>query len=244
MRKLTWAILPAAAVALAGCNFDGFESSDKKADAGPATSKNYALDGFSGVSLSTADDVIIRRGDAFSVSATGPQNYLEKLEIDVDGAMLRIHVKHDSWNFGRHKPAKISVTMPLLNVVKLSGSGDIDADMAEGDDVKASLAGSGDLKIAMVKAKNLKLNLAGSGELAVAGGEAATGDYSITGSGDIHAEAVKLGDLDVSVTGSGDIDAQAIGKASIRITGSGDVKVKGGASCSSRKMGSGDVTCS
>lgn len=244
MRKLTWAILPVAAVALAGCNSGGFESSDKQADAGPQTSKSYALEGFSGVLLSTADTVTVRRGDAFSVSATGPENYLDKLEIDVDGTMLRIQIKHDSWNFTRHKPAKILITMPLLTMVKLAGSGDIDADIVEGDDVKASLAGSGDLKIGAVKAKNLVLHIAGSGQLGVAGGDAATGDYSTAGSGDISAEGVTIGDLDVSVAGSGDIDAHATGKASIRVMGSGDVKVTGGASCTSRKMGSGDVTCS
>lgn len=244
MRKLTWAALPLAVVALAGCNAEGLGLPDKQADAGPAATKNYALEGFTGVSLATSDDVSVRRGDAFAVSATGPQNYLDNLEIDVVGTILKIGVKRDGWNFGRHDRAKIVVTMPRLDVVRLSGSGDIDADIAEGDDVTASLTGSGDLKIGAVKTKKLELNLAGSGRLNVAGGEASAGDYSTTGSGDIDAQGVKVGDLDVSVTGSGDIDAQATGKAAIRILGSGDVKVSGGATCSSRKLGSGDVICS
>lgn len=251
MRNWTMAILPL--VLVTGCN--GAAPSDQKqgersaagrpADAGPITSQSYALTGFTGVEVSGPDDVTIRQGDAFSITARGRKATLDRLEIKLDGTKLVIGRKREGFSFSSHDgdDLDISITMPRLNAVRLTGSGSIDADSVDGDAVEAVLTGSGDLKVAKLTGKSAEITVSGSGDIEIAGGTVGSGEVSVTGSGDVDADGLVATTLEVSITGSGNVDAQATGKADVRILGSGDVKITGGATCSSKQMGSGTATC-
>jgi len=250
MRNWTIAALPLAlALTVTACsgsvttdNSDKFET--RSADAGPQTTQSFALTGFTGVEVAGPDDVTIRQGSAFSISATGPKSEIDELDIKVDGAMLSVGRKREGFSFSRHgKGVKIAITMPKLDVVQLTGSGSLDADAVAGDTVKAVLTGSGDLKVAKLTGTSAEIKVSGSGDIEIAGGTIKSGDLGVTGSGDIDAGGLVAETLDVSVTGSGNVEAQATGKADISILGSGDVELTGGATCSTSKMGSGSATC-
>ncbi|SKB72777.1 head GIN domain-containing protein [Sphingopyxis flava] len=232
----------------AGCSgaerTDTGQKSDTRAEsAGPAATKSFALSGFTGVEAAGPYGVTIRRGDSFAISAKGPQAELDQLEIAVEGSMLAIRRKKSSWSFRDHDDVDIMITMPRLSVVKLTGSGTVEADSVEGDAAEAAVTGSGELKIAKLSGTRVKLDMSGSGDLEVAGGKVGSGEINLTGSGDVDADGLLADTLDVSVTGSGDVKAQATGRAEVRLLGSGDVKIGGGARCSTRKTGSGTVTC-
>lgn len=252
MRNWTMAILPLAfAMTATGCSGadnaarDGKSETARPTDAGPVTTQSYALTGFTGVEVTGPDDVTIRQGDAFAITAKGPKAELDELEIKLDGSVLAIGRKREGFSFSgrRHNGVEIAITMPKLAKLRLTGSGDIDADTVDGDAVEAIVTGSGDIKIAKLTGKSAEISVSGSGNIEVAGGSVATGDYSVTGSGNIDADGLVATTLAVSVTGSGDVDAQATGKADIRVLGSGDVELSGGATCSTRKTGSGSATC-
>lgn len=251
MRNWTMAILPLALVT--GCN-GTVASDDQRGDgakagppahAGPITNQTYDLTGFTGVEVAGPDDVTIRQGDKFSISARGRQEALDRLEIKLDGQRLSIGRKREGFHFGSRDEddVDIAITMPRLDAVQLTGSGEIDADSVDGDAIEAALTGSGDLKIAKLTGKSAKVTASGSGDIEIGSGSIAAGKVSVTGSGDIDAEGLVAQTLDVSITGSGNVDAQATGKADISILGSGNVKLNGGASCSTRQMGSGTATC-
>jgi hypothetical protein len=244
------AILPLMLATATGCSgADKAEGSHdgsgeaRPADTGPATTKSFALTGFTDVEAAGPYDVTIRRGDSFSVSAKGPQAELDQLEIEVDGSTLSIGRKRSSWSFRDHDDVDITITMPKLSKVELTGSGSIEADSVDGDAVEAAVTGSGELKVAKLTATSATLTMSGSGELEVKGGKVGSGDISVTGSGDIDADGLVADTLDVSVTGSGDVEAQATANADVRVLGSGDVKIVGGGKCSTSKTGSGTVTC-
>lgn len=254
MRNWTMAALPLAlAMTVTACNSAGGSDGDRtdrqqsarSGEAGPVVTKNYDLAGFTGVKVTGPDDVTIRRGEAFSISAKGPQSALDELEVEVDGGTLSIGRKREGFSFSNRGNDKIAIaiTLPRLAAVRLTGSGSVDADSIDGDAVEAVLTGSGDLKIASLTGKTAKLNVSGSGDIEIAGGRVDTGKYSVTGSGDIDADGLVAQTLDVSVTGSGNVDSQATGNADVNILGSGDVTLGGGAKCASRKVGSGTITC-
>lgn len=254
MRNWTMAALPLAlAMTVTACDGadrnDGNQSRKREAvagaDAGPVTTKSYALTGFAEVKVAGPDDVTIRQGEAFSISARGPQAILDRLEIELDGPTLSIGRKREGFSFsgGDDDNVEITITMPRLNKVRLTGSGSIDADSIDGDAVEAVVTGSGDLKIAKLTGKRADISVSGSGDIEIGGGTVAAGEYSVTGSGDIDADGLVARTLEVSVTGSGNVEAQATGTADVGIMGSGDVTLSGGAKCSSRQMGSGSVTC-
>lgn len=252
MRNWTMAILPlAAAMTATGCSgadhdrAHGKDAAARSVEAGPAATRTFALTGFTGVEVTGPDDVTIRQGDAFSISAKGPQAELDELEIKLDGSSLSIGRKREGFSFGRrdHDGVEIAITMPKLGALRLTGSGDIDADVMDGDAVGAVVTGSGDIRVAKLTGKSAEIAVSGSGNVGVAGGTVGTGDYSVTGSGNIEAGGLAATTLDISVTGSGDVAAQATGKADVSILGSGDVDVTGGGACSKRRMGSGSITC-
>lgn len=253
MRNWTMAILPLALTMTAtGCSgADGTNGGREQAgeparsvDAGPVTTQSYSLTGFTGVEVAGPDDVTIRQGDAFSISAKGPKAILDRLEIKLDGSTLVIGRKREGFSFSsRDDDVEIAITMPKLGGVRLTGSGSIDADTVDGDAVKAVLTGSGDLKVAKLNGKSAKLTLSGSGDIEVGGGTIGSGDVSITGSGDIDADGLVAQTLDISIAGSGSVGAQATGSADISILGSGDVKLTGGATCKTSQIGSGTATC-
>lgn len=234
MRNWTKVVLPLAlAMTVTACSDGDRTDGDQprksetagSADAGPVATKNYALTGFTEVKVAGPDDVTIRQGDAFSISARGPQTVLDRLEIEVDGPTLSIGRKREGFSFsGRDDDdVEITITMPRLNGVRLTGSGSIDAESIDGDAVEAVVTGSGDLKIAKLTGKRADISVSGSGDIEIGGGTVDAAEYS--------------------VTGSGNIEAQATGTADVNILGSGDVTLGGGAKCSSRQLGSGSVTC-
>lgn len=254
MRNWTVAALPLAmALTVAGC--DGGltlgkdeAKSESAADSGAPDAegtRSFAFEDFERVTVTGPDDVTIRRGEAFAIEASGPESELERLEIEKDGKELKIGRKRQGFQMGRivHKGVKLSITMPRLSAVRLTGSGDIEADTVESDSVSAELTGSGNLKIGSLTAQRGEISITGSGNVEVDGGTLDKGEYNIAGSGNIDAEKLVAKNLDITLAGSGDIEAGATGEADVRVMGSGDVTLTGGAKCSSRTMGSGDVTC-
>lgn len=213
-------------------------------DAGPATTQSYDLKGFTGIKVAGPDDVTVRRGDAFSITAKGPKAVIDELEIELDGDMLSIGRKNSGFSFGSsNDDVEIAITMPALRALRLTGSGEIDADTVDGDAVEAVVTGSGDLKVAALSGKTAKLRISGSGDIEVAGGTIGSGDFDVTGSGNIDAGGLAATTLDISITGSGDVDAKASSSADVNILGSGDATIGGGAKCTTRTLGSGTATC-
>jgi hypothetical protein len=248
MRNWTMAALPLAlAMTVTACSAEGTsdgKNSRRSGDAGPVTTQSFDLAGFTGVKVAGPDDVTIRRGEAFSITAKGPKAVIDELEIELDGDTLSIGRKNSGFSFsGDDQDVEIAITMPALRAVRLTGSGEIDADAVDGDAVEAVVTGSGDLTIAALNGKSAKLTVSGSGDVEVGGGTIGSGNFDVTGSGNIDAAGLAATTLDVSITGSGDVDAKASGSADISILGSGDATIGGGGKCSTRTMGSGTATC-
>ena len=120
MRNRLIGVLPLALVmATAACGGSFTIDSDKDSksgarDAAPVTTRGFALNGFTGVKVTRPDDVTIRQGDAFAITAKGPQGELDQLEIVTDGSTLSIGRKRDGFSFGGrdHEGVEISITMP------------------------------------------------------------------------------------------------------------------------------------
>lgn len=197
---------------------------------------------FQRVAASGSEDVTVITGKTPTVTAVGPQERLDRLDIRVEGDTLKIGHKKGSWsNWGRES-VKITVTMPALFGASLAGSGDFTADGGSGPAFKVSLAGSGDVRVSRIDSPSVTLSTAGSGDIA-ASGKCGALKVSIAGSGDMDLVGLKCADADIGISGSGDVTTFATGTANVRISGSGDVKVSGGAKCQSRTSGSGSVSC-
>lgn len=215
-----------------------------QAQTGGDGSRSFNVRGFDRVSLRGSDDVIVRVGSGESVTATGPDAVLDKLEVKVVNGELRIgREKGWSWGWsGERKPAVITVTLPRLRGASIAGSGDMDIDQVQATAFEGSIAGSGNLSVNRLQAETASLDIAGSGNASVTG-QVRSVDISIAGSGDMSAAGLKAERAKISIAGSGDVRAQVSGEADVSIVGSGDVNLVGNPRCRISKMGSGDVRC-
>lgn len=232
-----------AALPLAGCGLANGMSGDVVQPSGSGGTRTFDVSDFSGVALLGADDVEVRHGAAFAVTASGDSALLDRLEIRRDGDTLKIGRKKGDWEWGGDDGAKITVTLPRLTAAAVMGSGDMAVDRAEGD-FSGSVAGSGDLKIAQLGGGRAGLSIAGSGDIGVGAGQASEISAKIAGSGDIDTSGVRAASGNISIAGSGNVRAQFTDAAKVSIVGSGDVEVTGGAKCQVSQLGSGSVRCS
>ncbi|MFD1951771.1 head GIN domain-containing protein [Sphingomonas arantia] len=204
--------------------------------------RRFPASGFAQIDLRGSDNVIVRVGPAFSVVATGPAVTLKTLTAEVRGGTLVLDHHGNSWSWRKTPPTTITVTMPALAGVSLSGSGDMTVGPFRAPRFSGALAGSGNLRLARIEAGQVALSIAGSGDL-VAAGQAGAAKLSIAGSGNLDAGALAVRTLATSTAGSGDMIARAAGTASVSMAGSGGVTVHGPARCTVSKAGSGDVRC-
>jgi hypothetical protein len=232
------AIVAGAALA-AGC-------AQARSEAGPVTSRSYPVGQFDRIEVSGPYEVTVATGSAPSVRATGNENMLERLVVEIENGALKIHprkTKGLGMMWSNNGSVKVAVTAPALSAAGIAGSGGVTIDRISGPSFDGSVAGSGDLKVARLDVQNLKMSIGGSGEIEAAG-RASNASYEISGSGDIRAAQVAAEHAKVSIAGSGSVAGHATATAKVDIAGSGDVKMTGGAQCQVSKVGSGDVDCS
>ncbi|NNM76860.1 DUF2807 domain-containing protein [Sphingomonas sp. ID1715] len=235
--------LPLLAIAVATLSACGVVHAEG-GDGGPSGSRSFSVRGFDRVELRGSDNVIVKVGGAESVTATGPQDVLDRLEIEVVDGKLRVG-REGKWHFGWSRDrgsAVVTVTLPRLRGASIAGSGDMKVDRVQATSFEGAVAGSGNLAIGTLQADAASFDIAGSGGTSLTG-QAKSIEVSIAGSGSLSAQGLKAERAKISIAGSGDVRAQVSGEADVSILGSGDVELVGNPRCKVSKMGSGNVRC-
>ncbi|WP_150290361.1 head GIN domain-containing protein [Sphingobium estronivorans] len=218
-------------------------SPESTADQAQTVSDWSTLKDFTAVDATGPDNVAITVGNGFSVKPEGDPKAIGKLDIRIENGELKIGRKPGmSGLLESDKGATVRVTMPAVQALSLTGTGEMTLDRAEGKALDLSLTGTGELKIAAVKLDALRVELTGSGDVELAG-TVADANVSTTGTGSVDAERLKAGKADISVQGTGDVDLASDGPVAISIMGTGDVTVKGKAQCTTKRMGTGEAHC-
>jgi len=222
----------------------GVNSSALKSD---PMSKDYALSGFTSVSVTGSMNVVIAQGP-FAVSAEGNAERIENLEITVTAGTLNIGTsKNMSWSSSTCRDqVAIHVTLPEMHRIALMGSGDIEVErFSDVGAMELRLQGSGDIHFTSIKGVTaFNINLDGSGDILAEGAMVAgRTKIALAGSGDVRMEG-RTEFLEVSAVGSGDVDASGFEARACdaRVVGSGDVVVNCIGTFNRQSIGSGDVT--
>jgi hypothetical protein len=213
------------------------------AAAAHADNRSFPVTGFDRITVEGSANVIVATGKPVAVAASGSQKALDRLDIQVRGSTLVIGTKKGSgWGWNNDGKVVVTVAVPMINTLAVSGSADIDVDRIKTASFDSSVSGSGNLRVASVESDTVRSSVSGSGDIKVSGRCGAL-RVDVAGSGNIDAAALRCTTLNASVAGSGNLDAFATQTASISVAGSGDVRVRGGAQCSTSKAGSGSVSC-
>lgn len=206
---------------------------------GPRVEKDLQLDDFNGIRLTISADVYLTPGRSQSVRVSAQQNIIDLLETEVDNGIWKIDTEE---NIDDHSKIKIYITVPEMDYVKLSGSGNIYTEGLfenNGKAVEVGVSGSGDLQF-RTNARSLSAAISGSGDIELKG---STDDISIrvSGSGDIDAIDLTARNCEVRISGSGNAKVHATQDLNVRVSGSGDVYYRGRPNVQSRISGSGDL---
>ena len=186
--------------------FDVFGSSSTSTaiqGSGIAATQTREVPDFSGVDLAGTNNVTIQVGGEQSVVVHADNNLLDNVTTEVQAGTLVI-ANTDS--FTTKSPMSVEITVPTLETLDLSGSGNIAA-----DDIRAS---------------GLTVTLSGSGTLRASG----TADrlvVTLDGSGDAQLEQLVAQDAIAVVNGSGRIVVNATNSLEASLPGTGAILYSG-----------------
>lgn len=199
---------------------------------------------FKGVSLHSADNVVVKQGSTVSVTVSGPADEVARTETVVSNGRLEIRKRGEGkMSWGKNEPpVVVTVTMPTIESLSVSSSGGIRTEgTITGADLALSLAGSGDIHVAANLTGACTTAVAGSGDVQLSG-SCANHAVRLAGSGDIKAAKMMATNATVKLAGSGDVSVAAVTSLDISVSGSGDVRYTGAPkNLVTRVTGSGSV---
>jgi Putative auto-transporter adhesin, head GIN domain len=207
--------------------------------------RTFEVGEFTEISTVGPQNLVVTRGDGFSVRSEGDPGALGLLEVVNDDGELVIRPKNQfgpNFNWGRMSGATYFVTLPRLEEISMAGSGSVQIDRVEGEEFSGSIAGSGELRIAALDVDEADFSIGGSGNLSVVG-SAREAEISIGGSGEVNADGLIAESASIRIGGSGNVALTARDEVDVSIAGSGEVNISGPAQCSVSRMGSGNVRC-
>ncbi len=205
---------------------------------GKTVTETLDLPSFEGIGLSISADVYLKQGNAQSVKIEAQKNIIDNIEREVTNKVWKIKFDKSVRNY---EDVKIWITIPHLNQVAVSGSGDIQGEntFSNLNELELAISGSGSIELD-AESKSVNVSISGSGDMEL-GGTTGKQNVSISGSGDVDAYGLSSKTCQVSIAGSGDCQLTVTENLTVSLVGSGDVYYKGNPSVHSKIVGSGDV---
>ncbi len=206
--RFRWVLVASLAFVLGGLavallyRFDVFEGSSSSTIGGsgvPAAQARHVAT-FDSVELAGSNNVVIRVGGKKSVVVRADENLLDRVTTEVESGKLVI--ANTPGSLTTKSPMSVEVTVPVLNALTLTGSGNIVVNGIETQGLKVTLPGSGTLT-GSGTVKRLDVTVGGSGTVQFARLVANDVRAVVSGSGSIFITATKS--LDASVSGDGAI---------------------------------------
>jgi|APSaa5957512576_1039674.scaffolds.fasta_scaffold18733_1 hypothetical protein len=185
-----------------------------------------------------AFNVHITKGQEFEVIVNAESNILPYIETDVTGNNLRIHI--NGFHIVKNRlPMEVYITLPYLDKVVQSGSGEITTDFFVAENFNLVISGSGSIETA-IDAIIIDALISGSGNLFLSG-NANIANFIISGSGEIDAYEFDLRDCNAKISGSGNLWTNVQRFLIASISGSGSIYYYGNPNIETHISGTGRV---
>jgi hypothetical protein len=195
------------------------EESDTANESSNVTSESRDVSDFSEVELNGIGNLSIQQTGSESLTVEAEEDVLPKLKTEVENNRLIIGPESNT-SIHTNKPINYTLTVKDLNALKLAGSGHIEAEDIDTDELAVTINGAGDAKMA---------------------GRADSQDIDISGSGDYEASDLESKDVNINVRGSGSAVVNASDELDAKVSGSGSVEYIGDPTVNEDVSGSGRV---
>ena len=196
---------------------------------GPVISEQRGNVDFTGVVNTGSFDLYITRADNFSVEVRAQENLLPIIETYVSGSSLIVETENDVC-YRSGSPVEVHISMPRTELLRLTGSGRVFADVLDSPEAEISNSGSGNMEISSTVAESFFVENSGSGSIEVDESVAGQADMIQSGSGTILLGSLSgAGVVHIRHSSSGRISAVILDVAEldIRLSGSGRVELGG-----------------
>jgi Putative auto-transporter adhesin, head GIN domain len=193
------------------------DGGDTTQGSGVAVTESRELAPFAAIELAGESTLSVRVGPAQSVAVSADDNLVDNVTTTVRGDSLVIDSRG---RFTTEAPMDVTVSVPSLTGVTLSGTGTVIVDGVTGADVTAVLSGAGTL-IVSGGADRVTAALTGVGTLDLAGLAAQDVTARLEGAGDVSVHATST--LDATLTGTGEIVYTGSPAVTTHTTGVGSI---------------------
>ena len=206
---------------------------------GVAGEETRDISGFTGVVSEGDFDVEIIPDADFEVKLEADENLIQYIRTRVSGNILIVD-QGTRKCLRSDNPIRITVYMPQVEYMNLTGSGMITGDNIESDELRVELTGSGLIDLRGLNTGLLDALITGSGEM-IFWGETVDADLDITGSGEVKAFHLESVNCIANISGSGNMQVKVEKNLTAYISGSGSIYYQGFPSVSANITGSGAV---
>jgi len=177
----------------------GSSSTSSTRGSGVPMTQSRDVTPFTSIELAGSNNLVVRVGEEQSVVVKADDNLIDRVTTQVQSGTLVIG---NNGSFSTESPMSVDVTVPTLDALTLSGSGNIAIDGIEAESLKVTLPGRGTLT-GNGTATRLDVTVSGSGVVQFTHVVATDVQAAVSGSGTIFVTATKS--LDAAVSGSGAI---------------------------------------
>jgi hypothetical protein len=198
-----------------------------------------------GASIGTVDlsgpiNLTLRQGPAASLEVRGEQRLLANVDTRAEDGTL--HIGPRGILLRHRQPIEVTLVMPTLEHLNISGSGESTVSGFSGERIELSVDGSAGLRF-NGRYREIDAALRGSGEVELTGGNCERVNADLKGTGRMTLVGASR-ELHAGITGSGELDARHLRAEDAHLThqGSGSSALYASKHVSVELEGSGDVT--
>ena len=210
-----------------------------------AADRRYSITDFDRVVVEGPFAVRLTTGRPSSAVATGSQQAIDRLSVEVVGRTLRIRPNRSAWGgYPGDRTGAVSVEISTrdLRAATVAGPGSLTIDRAGGLRVDLGLEGSGRLSVGALAADVVTLGLIGSGRVEL-GGRAEQLRANVHGTADLDATRFTAEAATITTDTAGRITVGVSARATVTASGLGEVDIIGSPACTVSGLSAGQVRC-
>jgi hypothetical protein len=201
--------------------------------------ENRAVNGFTGVDMSTIGTVTITQGGKEALVITGSDNLVELVTTDVRNGVLVIAMENvNVQSMKKENILTFEITVKELDSLTVSGLGTVEMSGLETQSLALVMSGAGAIALDQLKAEDVNVDISGVGGITVEG-IANHVDVSISGAGELNATDLEARTANANISGLGTATVWVTDELTGEISGAGSVLYYGEPKTNTKSTGVG-----
>ncbi len=211
---------------------------------GNTTTTTRTVPSFSAVDISAPVDasITIQDGATPSLQLSGYDNLQQNITTEVKDSKLLVYVPKGT-QLSTDQKVKITITIPALNDVSLSGATDAELHGAiRCADFKLDISGASTVVIDSLNVEHFSTDISGTCKLNIKAGNTKSATFDMSGAGTIKAFGLTTLKTEANLSGAGTAEVNAQATLDVHVSGVGVIRYKGHPAITSEKSGVGTIT--